>query len=329
MKKRKKLTKEERTKLFKMRRLDYSARAIASALERRHTTILRELKRNASAIDPNADYFTQAQRCQEAAHQRRSTASAKKMRLKCEEIRSFVEVRLKVSQWSPEIIAGRLGRFGYRISAEAIYQYINIERPELKSSLLIAGRSRRRRIAGKRHRKHIQKAAPKRSIEELPKAAKDRTEIGHLELDALHGKQGGAVLQVKVDRYARKIFLDRAATLQSEPYADILIERVLKDIPEGILKTILEDNGSEHADHQRVDTALNVLTHFCHPYCASERGTVENRNKALRRFFPKGVDIAEISQDFIEWVEDYMNNTPMKVLAFKTPNEVWAEKLAA
>ena len=327
--KKSKLKKDERTRLFRMRRFRYSTRAIGRELGRSHSTILRELKRNASAIDLHADYYTQAQRAHEAAHKRRSAASKGKMRLKCPEIRNYVELHLVAAEWSPEIIAGRLGRLGYRISAEAIYQYINIERPDLKSSLLIAGKSRRRRRAGKRQRVRILPAAPKRSIEVLPQAAKERTEIGHLELDALQGERGSSAIQVKVDRCSRKIFLDRAASLESEPYADLLIQRLLKDIPEGIIKTILQDNGSEHADHQRVDRTLKALSHFCHPYCASERGTVENRNKSLRRFFPKGADFSGIPQEFIEWVEDYFNNMPMKVLDFKTPNESWAEKLAA
>jgi IS30 family transposase len=69
------------------------------------------------------------------------------------------------------------------------------------------------------------------------------------------------------------------------------------------------------------------MTFFCHPYCASERGTVENRNRVLRRFLPKGTDLDDISEEFLEWVEDYFNNRPMKVLGFKTPNQVWEEEL--
>jgi len=327
--KKEKLKKEERTRFFRMRRLGtYSARAIARELGRSHSTILRELERSASSLDPHADYYTQAEKAHEAAHLRRSTASRAKMRLKSEEIRNYVEMHLRQTDWSPEIIAGKLTLIGYPISGEAIYQYINKERPELKSSLLVAAKSRRRRRAGKEHRRPVP-AAPKRSIELLPLPARERTEIGHLELDALQGCRGSSSIQVKVDRCSRKLFLDRAASLESEPYANLLIARLLRDIPEGILKTILQDNGSEHAAHQRVDQALNILSYFCHPYCASERGTVENRNKTLRRFFPKGTDLTGIPQEFIEWVEDYLNNKPMKILGFKTPNQVWQEKLSA
>lgn len=251
------------------------------------------------------------------------------MRLKNDAIRNYVELHLRQTDWSPELIAGKLTRIGYAISAEAIYQYINVVCPELKASLLVAGRFRRRRRAGLEHRRRPAPAAPKRSIELLPLPALARLEIGHLELDALQGCRGSAAFQVKVDRCSRKLFLDRATSLEAEPYSKLLMQRLLRDIPMGILKTILQDNGPEHAAHSTIDKTLTVLSYFCHPHCASERGTVENRNKALRRFFPKGADLNGIPHDFIEWVEDYLNNKPMKVLGFRTPNEVWQEKLAA
>jgi IS30 family transposase len=80
------------------------------------------------------DYYTQAQKAPVAAHQRRVTASKQKMRLKTEEIRWYAEFHLRHAQWSPETIAGKLTAMGYPISAEAIYQWINHERPDLKSS---------------------------------------------------------------------------------------------------------------------------------------------------------------------------------------------------
>ncbi|MFO0416443.1 MAG: transposase [Pseudomonadota bacterium] len=89
----------------------------------------------------------------------------------------------------------------------------------------------------------------------------------------------------------------------------------------------MKDNGPEHSDHARLELALGALAFFCHQYCASERGTVENRNKALRRFLPKGTDFDNIPEDFLQWVEDYFNNLPMKALGFKTPNQVWEEGL--
>jgi IS30 family transposase len=148
-------------------------------------------------IGRHDDYYTQAQKAQEATHHRRVAASKKKMRLKSETIRWYAEFHLKHVQWSPETIAGKLTSMGLPISAEAIYQWINAERPDLKSSLLIAGKSRRRRRAVAVSRIKPQAAAPKRSIDFYTTEAKERQEIGHLEIDAMHGRRGGRVVQIR------------------------------------------------------------------------------------------------------------------------------------
>ncbi len=95
----------------------------------------------------------------------------------------------------------------------------------------------------------------------------------------------------------KNLFLDFASSLQAKSYADLCIERLKRDIPVGVLKTLLQDNGAEHSDHSRLELALGVVAFFCHPYCASERGTVENRNRVLRRFLPKGTDFCNASPE--------------------------------
>ena len=253
------------------------------------------------------------------------------MRLKDETIRHYVEFHLRQAHWAPEIIAGKLSSMGMPLSTQSIYNFIDAEgRHDLNACLLVRGRARRRRTPARRHHKpRPLPAAPKRSIETLPVESRQRLTIGHLELDALLGKRGSGALQNKTDRCSRKLFIDKVSSLHAESYAATLIARMKPLVESGVLKTILQDNGVEHAEHQRVDAELGTSSYFCHPYCASERGTVENRNKALRRFFPKGINFQELPQDYVEWVEDYFNNMPMKVLGFRTPNEVWAEQLAA
>jgi IS30 family transposase len=58
----------------------------------------------------------------------------------------------------------------------------------------------------------------------------------------------------------------------------------------------------------RIETKLGVTVHFCHPYSAYERGTVENRHKSLREFFPKGMDFTTITDAQLKEAEDYLNN---------------------
>lgn len=47
----------------------------------------------------------------------------------------------------------------------------------------------------------------------------------------------------------------------------------------------------------------------------------------LRRFFPKGTNFDDITQDEIQRVVDYINNRPRKILGYRTPKEVFEEEL--
>lgn len=320
----KKLTRAERIKLYKYRRLGYSGRRIGIELGRDRSVINRELKRNGESVDKNEDYIAKAHTAHEATHRRRSAAS-KRMRLKSEEIRSYVEIHLiNEGGWSPEQIAGKLKLLGYKISAEAIYQWILNERPELVCYLKKGGKSRRRRVSG-RKRRFKQPAAPKVSIELRPQSANDRVEIGHLEQDTMVSRKSKVVVMNVVDRKARKVFLQKVDSGESQVYSNALVERCKKAIPSEVIQTITQDNGSENANHLYVGEELNIDNYFCHPHCSPERGTVENRNGIVRRSLPKGTDFAKVSDRQLEDIQDAMNNTPMKLHGFKTPNEVWNE----
>ena len=154
------------------------------------------------------------------------------------------------------------------ISAQSIYNFIDAEgRHDLNTCLPVRGKARRRRSPARKHRKPLPlPAAPKRGIEALPAESLQRRTIGHFELDALLGARGTGALQNKTDRCSRKLFLDKVPSLHAEVYATTLIARMKPLAERGVLKTILQDNGVEHAEHQRVDAELGTLSQFCHPY---------------------------------------------------------------
>lgn len=56
-----------------------------------------------------------------------------------------------------------------------------------------------------------------------------------------------------------------------------------------------------------------VLGH-CHPYSSYERGTNENINRMIRRFFPKGTNFDTVTQKQVQHVQDWVNNYPRKIL---------------
>ena len=82
--------------------------------------------------------------------------------------------------------------------------------------------------------------------------------------------------------------------------------------------SLTQDNGIENTRHEE----LGVPVYFCDPYSSWQKGGVENANKMIRRFIPKGADIAAYSQEYVSMAVDILNNKPRKSLGYKTPLEV-------
>ena len=68
---------------------------------------------------------------------------------------------------------------------------------------------------------------------------------------------------------------------------------------------------------------LHCKSYFCNPYHSWEKGTVENINELIRRFLPKGTDFDTVSEEYIQNIENWINNRSMKILNWKSPNEIF------
>ena len=92
-------------------------------------------------------------------------------------------------------------------------------------------------------------------------------------------------------------------------------------------KTLTYDNGIEMAMHEHFTKKTNMKVYFAHPYSSWERGTNENTNGIIRRYFPKGTNFNQVSQKELQIVQNKINNRPKKVLGFLTPNEALNNEL--
>ena len=91
-------------------------------------------------------------------------------------------------------------------------------------------------------------------------------------------------------------------------------------------KTITTDNGSEFLNFKSLEKsykskAKRFKMYYAHPYSSWERGSNENANGIIRRFFPKGTDFSRISLSEIQAVEDWMNDYPRRILGGISANK--------
>ena len=84
------------------------------------------------------------------------------------------------------------------------------------------------------------------------------------------------------------------------------------------VKSITFDNGSEFFDHHRFND-MKIDTYFCDPGAPSQKGSVENCNGVLRCYLPFNLPANDITDEFVENVENLLDQMPREILSFKIP----------
>jgi len=313
----------ERGRIFEWRHYQkLSIREIARRLNRSHTTISRELKRNINKGYVPTYYPNIAQ--QKAEY--RLSHRAQRDKLKSEKTKNYVIDRLKTG-WTPEIISGRLHTQEkmVAVSHEAIYQYIYKEDQTLIQYLPRKHKKRRTKVP---YRKKNSKIANKTMITERPESIDNREEYGHWESDSVESSDRKNGLNVIVERKSRLTHITKLSSKKASETTKAITKR-LSNHPTELVKSITYDNGSENAQHEKINERLDTESYFCLPYHSWEKGAVEQINGLIRRYIPKRSDISEISGTEIYKIEKLLNNRPRKCLNFRTPYEVFREQRGA
>lgn len=315
------LTREERDKISVLQSSGMKQTEIAREIGRSRSAISKELSKGTSVFYRGKYIGSQSHK----NVQKNWKESHKRKRMDDPEIQEYVIEKIKLG-WTPEQISGRIEiDTDKKVSHETIYMWIYRERPDLTEYLP-------RKQAGRKKRNYVNKSRkihiPNRTdIDQRPKEADQRKVFGHFEADTIVSKKSLAALLVTADRAARKTRIKKLTRKTAEQASNAIIF-ALKNFNTINLSTITYDNGSEFCYHERVNQELGTKSYFCKPYHSWEKGMIENINGLIRRFFPKGTDFDTITEKEIQQVEDWINNRPMKVLGWKTPNEKYDELMA-
>ncbi len=286
------------------RKAGTSMNEIAKALGRSQSTLSREISRNTGQ---RGYRHKQANALAEQRHKNKPKA----IKL-TEEIKPLIESYLK-QDWSPEQIAGRLEKEGMiKLHHETIYQYVLADKTAggtLYKHLRHQKKTYRKRYGSAHNRTGI----PNRvDIEQRPQAVNERKRVGDWETDTLIGKNHkGAIITLD----ERKSKLRLAAPLQSKRAQHV--KRAAIDLLQPIklfVETITFDNGKEFSLHESIAKALGCDTYFARPYHSWERGQNENANGLLPQYFPKSMELVNVTAKQIFKAVDKLNSRPRKCL---------------
>lgn len=134
----------------------------------------------------------------------------------------------------------------------------------------------------------------------------------------LSGRTGKGILLVVVCRKLRTVFIEQIIKAKIK-IVHLAFKRIKKRFPE--MRTITTDNDLLLQKHKKLERILKVKIYFCDPYSSWQKGSVENANKHIRKYIPKGSDLSEYSKYRIKKIEERLNNRIMECLNFFTPNE--------
>lgn len=313
------LTYDQRYTISVMLKRGFSQTEIAKTLERNKSIISREIKRNRDGRSGKYNHDLAQRKCN-LRHQQ------KKKHIKfTAEMREYIISKLE-QKLSPEQIVGISKRFHLEcISHQWIYSMIWEDK---KRGGKICKNLRSRGKPYVRHgvRKFATGKTPnKRDISERPTIVEERKRFGDLEVDTIIGKHRKMALVTINDRSTGILKIGRV----KEKTSALVTEKILELLKpwKQYLHTITSDNGAEFAKHEIIAQALNIDFYFAKPYQSWQRGSNENLNRLVRQYFPKGTDFNTVNLNEIINVENQINNRPRKRYNFRSPIEMFNQKL--
>lgn len=302
-----------------MREKGYPLRAIAKALSRSVSTISDELRRNTVA----GSYVPA--KAHHKAYVRRKAAKYQGMHIVGNtKLQACIEAEL-LKQQPPRAIAGRLatGVDGLPYaSTDSIYRYITsaYER-KLEYELKVLKVNQKRK--GRKKRPPVESLGARKGIDERPEIILQRGRVGDVKADFIvSGKTGNGYLLTVVDRKVRFGMIRKVLPVSIANMEEAFLE-VKAAYPE--VKSITTDNDLLFRYHERLEALLGVPIYFCDPYASWQKGSIENYNKQVRKYVPKGADISTYDEAYLQFVEARLNSRFMSVLSYKTPAECLEE----
>lgn len=307
------LTREQRYAIYLGKQDGMSQSAIARQIGVDKSTVSRELKRNSNRYGR----YIWKEAHESAVFRRERTPGHRSLD------RSVVREALgllKKEDWSPRQISGHLSLQGIHISHETIYKRIRDDG---------SGELRKHCRHGMKYRHHkkvrcktkVRNIPDRVSIHDRPAEA-DGNRFGDWEMDLIVGKGQKGYILTLCERTTNYMLMRRLPQgRKPEGVADAVVT-LLYQFRRNV-HTITTDNGVEFRNHSMIARELNTTVYFADSYASWQKGAIENTNKLIRQYIPKGTDFNDITDEYIHSVQLRLNRRPRQKLNFLTPKDVF------
>ena len=312
------MTKEERiilhTLLDEKKPVSYIARKLGCCRQ----TVYKEINRKQN-LHTNGDYDKlrySADKGQQI-HDYNQTAKGRPLKIGNDHaFAAYIEHKIIVDRYSPAaaLAAARKYSFTTKICVSTLYSYIDkrVFYELGNKHLWEKWKKRPKKKEGEVYRV-VHPKLP--SIEIRPESIARREEYGHWEMDLVVSGQGGkSVLLTLTERRSRQEVIVKLPARIAETIrrARARLERKTPGFRQKFL-SITTDNGSEFMEYDKLVKSCRCKgnrfdIYYCHSYSAWEKGSVENHNRIIRRFFPKGTNFDEVSPTEVQRVQEWRTN---------------------
>ena len=333
------MTRDERQKLEALRKAKVPVAQIARLLGFCRQTIYNELNRGAYVH--TCEYWDEVRYSADKGQQiHEDNQTAKGRPLKIGNDRSyadFLEKKMlgvqedgtvdKRKRFSPAaaLAAARAEGFQTSVCTTTLYSYIDKRVFLHLTNKDLWEKGKRKKRGYKKVQRIAHPILP--SITDRPEQIGRRSESGHWEMDLVVScSKGKGALLTLADRSTREEMIFKLSNKQAvavRAVFDRLEKRMGRERFREKFRSITTDNGSEFLEYDQLTRSVYGGKRFdiwyCHNYAAWEKGTNENHNRMIRRWYPKGTDFSKVKRAEIAALQDWMNGYPRKVLGWKTP----------
>lgn len=331
------ITERQRFEIELLLKEKYSMPRIAEVLSIKYNTLYKEIKRGTvKQLDSLlAEHYVYKADYAQMIYERSTSNRGRNLKIGSDhKLAAYIETMIREKKYSPEALIRQIRNQGLHFDTtlcpKTIYNYLdmglflNADNADLPY-----------KKPGKKNRKEEKSTVALnnrkgRSIEERPKSIIDREEYGHWEMDTVVSAQGTGLscLLVLSERMTREEIIMKIRNKKSCTVVRAL-NRLEKQYGSKAFRnkfrTITCDNGVEFLDYKGIEKSVfskqkRTTVYYCHPYSSYERGTNENINRMIRRFFPKGTNFDDIKPAQVEAVESWINNYPRGILGGLSSN---------